>query len=186
MSVCSCVSVYISAYVFLCVCMRVKNKHTSERFITGPVSALSLPEGNRVEMRDRKTCGRAPHIHCHMPVPSGGHTGHYDVFQMDTSVCFPRNKSAKSRGRNIHMSSLLFCSSHSSLPGCHDTVVWWGDTSWDPALNTTMSISEFCFHLLVKWQWILFQLWRWMYLTILYSLMLLNIFFTRCSLSSRL
>lgn len=115
--VCVCVFVYGSAYVFLCVCMCAcmlvcvcvcLNKPTLESFIIGPVSAVSLPEGNEVEMRDRKThCRAACTLACHTPVPNGGHTGHYDVFQMDTSVCFPGNKSAKSRERLINKLSLV-------------------------------------------------------------------------------
>ena len=129
------VPVRVSVHVFLCtflhmcfcVCMLVcacLNKPTLESFIIGPVSAVSLPEGNEVEMRDRETRGRAACTHaCHTPVPNGGHAGHYDVFQMDTSVCFPGNKSAKSRERVMNKPSggLLFvyiC--RSRLPGCHD------------------------------------------------------------------
>lgn len=113
--------------VCVCACVRL-NKLTLESFIIGPVSAVSLPEGNEVEMRDRETHGRAASTRgCHTAVPNGGHTGHYDVFQMDTSVCFPGNKSAKSRGRESRASPLwvefLFVSiRHSALPGCHD--VW--------------------------------------------------------------
>lgn len=88
MCVCARVCVYVSAYVFLCVRMHAYvclNKPTLESFIIGPVSAVSLPEGNEVEMRDRETHGRAPCTHAfHTPVPNGGHVGHYDVLQMDT------------------------------------------------------------------------------------------------------
>lgn len=103
------------------------NKPTLESFIIGPVSAVSLPEGNEVEMRDRETHGRAPCTHaCHMPVPNGGHAGHYDVLQMDTSVCFPRNKSVKSGGRLMNKRSLVefylfICATAGSLD-VHD--VW--------------------------------------------------------------
>ena len=133
---CSCVSVHVFLCTFLhmcfcvactharlcaCVCL---NKPTSESSIIGPVSAVSLPEGNEVEMRDRKTRGRAACTHaCHTPVPNGGRAGHYDVFQMDTSVCFPGNKSAKSRGRVMNKPSLVeFYLFICGLPGCHD--VW--------------------------------------------------------------
>ena len=94
------VRMHLCVCVCACVCVCL-NKLTLESFIIGPVSAVSLPEGNEVEMRDRETHGRAASTRgCHTAVPNGGHTGHYDVFQMDTSVCFPGNKSAKSRGES--------------------------------------------------------------------------------------
>lgn len=77
------------------------NKSTQKSFIIGPVSAVSLPEGNEVEMRDRETYGRAAcALACHTPVPNGRHMGRYDVFQMDTSVCCPG--SAKSGERVVN------------------------------------------------------------------------------------
>lgn len=101
---CSCV---LSVHAFLCmyfcfcfslctcmhmVCICLK-KPTLESFNTGPVSSISLPEGTEVEMRDRKTHGKALCTHaCQAPVPSSGHSGHCGVFQMDTSVCFHGNK----------------------------------------------------------------------------------------------
>lgn len=130
--VCACVFVYVSAYVFLCVrrarmlgCVCL-NKPTLESSIIGPVSAVSLPEGNEVEMRDRETRGRAACTHaCHTPVPNGGHAGHYDVFQMDTSVCFPGNKSAKSRGRVMNKPSLVeFYLFICDIAGCLDVMMY--------------------------------------------------------------
>lgn len=128
---CLCVCEHILVWcVRLCVCVCL-NKPTLESFIIGPVSAVSLPEGNEVEMRDRETHGRAACTHaCHTPVPNGGHTGHYDVFQMDTSVCFPGNKSAKSRGESheqaVSGGVLFVYICHSRPPGCPD--VWHEET----------------------------------------------------------
>lgn len=128
MSACACVFLYASAYVFLRVCMLVcarLNKPTSESFIIALVRAVSLPEGNNVETRDREThggplCTQA----CHMPVPSGGHTGHYDVFQMDTSVCFPGKESAQSRERITNKQSLVeFYLFISAIAGCLDVMM---------------------------------------------------------------
>lgn len=96
--ICACVFVYVFLLLFLsvytyahvCVCLK---KPTLESFNIGPVSSISLPEGTEVEMRDRKTHGKALCTHaCQAPVPSSGHSGHCGVFQMDTSVCFHGNK----------------------------------------------------------------------------------------------
>lgn len=139
MSVCACAFVYVSTNVFTCVCvcaptyMCVRtlayaclNKPTSESFIIGPVSAVSPPEGNEVEMRARKTDGRAPCTQaCHTPVPNGGHAGHYDVLQMNTSVAFPRKKSAKSKEKTMNKQSLVeFYVFISAIAGCLDVVMY--------------------------------------------------------------
>lgn len=63
------------------VCMS-KNAYISESFIIGPVTAVNLPEGNKVEMRDGKTHGRPTCTHTH-PVPSNGHACLHGVFQVD-------------------------------------------------------------------------------------------------------
>lgn len=137
---CACsVHVFFCVFLHMCLCVRMHdqcvhvcrcahvclNKPTLESFIIGPVSAVSLPEGSEVEMRDRKTHGRAAFTHaCHTPVPNGGHAGHYDVFQMDTSVCFPRNKSAKSSERVTNKPSLVeFYLFISAIAVCLDVVM---------------------------------------------------------------
>lgn len=111
------------ACTLVCACL---NKPTSESFIIGPVSAVSLPEGNGVETRDRKTHSRAPCTDaCHTPVPNGGHAGHYDVFQMDTSVCFPGKKSAKSKEGIMNKQSLVeFYLFISAIAGCVDVMMY--------------------------------------------------------------
>lgn len=167
-----CMSVYVSAYVSQCVHMCVllcmcPNKPTLESFIIGPVSALSLPKGKKVEMRDRKMHGRAPCTHgCHTPVPNGRHAGHYDVFQMDTSVCFPRNKSAKSRERVVNKLSLVFYLFIAAIAICLDVMIYlqtFRDTSRTKKgdsghmcydVNTVLETSVILCHLtsLLKWQ----------------------------------
>lgn len=108
-SACSYVCVYVSACVSMCAHACVQISLHWKRFIIGPVSSVSLPEGNKVEMRDSKTHGRTSYTRsCHTPVPSGGHVGRYDVFQMDTSASFPRNKSAESRKSIINKPFYLF------------------------------------------------------------------------------
>lgn len=68
------------------------------------LSALGVPlkaMGWRWETDIRVARAQA-RARCHTPVPSGRDTGRYDVLQMDTSVCFLGNKSAKmQRGNRI-------------------------------------------------------------------------------------
>lgn len=102
----ACVSVYVDAYALPSVrthpCMRM-----SRNASLPDLSALGVPpEGNEVEMRDRNSRrGAQARARCHTPVPSGRHTGHCDVLQMDTSVSFLGKKSAQSRERIAHMLS---------------------------------------------------------------------------------
>lgn len=78
-------------------------------------------------MRDSKTHGRAPYTPpCHTPVPYGGHTGHYDVFQMDTSVCFSGNKSAKSREGTMNKQFLVEFDLFISAIASHLDVMMYG------------------------------------------------------------
>lgn len=128
---CVCVYVRVCARTLTYMCVRTLayaclNKPTSESFIIGPVSAVSPPEGNEVEMRARKTDGRAPCTQaCHTPVPNGGHAGHYDVLQMNTSVAFPRKKSAKSREKTVNKRSLVeFYVFISAIAGCLDVMMY--------------------------------------------------------------
>lgn len=117
---------FLSVCTRMCYCACVQISLHWKRFIIGPVSAVSLPKGKKVEMRDRKMHGRAPCTHgCHTPVPNGRHAGHYDVFQMDTSVCFPRNKSAKSRERVVNKASLVvFYLFIDAIASCVDVMIY--------------------------------------------------------------
>lgn len=123
----ACVPVYIDAYALPSLrthpCMRM-----SRNASLPDLSALGVPlkaMGWRWETDIRVARAQA-RARCHTPVPSGRDTGRYDVLQMDTSVCFLGNKSAKMQRGNrtgVVLEGILFvciCCRH--LPGCHD--VW--------------------------------------------------------------
>jgi len=140
------VFLYVSARFSECVCTHAcvsvcLNKPTLESFIIGPVRAVSIPEGNKVEMRDRKSHGGATCTHVrHTSVPSGGHASHNDVFYKYTSVCFLENKFAVRAGRKSTACCLWWC----FVNICHSRLFEFHDRCWLRTPDELVSSDNTC------------------------------------------